>query len=254
MSFADQNNPYASFGLTPAIAAAPDARAAFLRNTYLHVFGAVAAFTGLQVLLFTTPMGNAGETIGSTFAGALFGGLGQLTWAVVLIGFMAVTFVANRMAMSSTSKATQYAGLGLYVLAESVIFTPLIYFALQVEPNAIMVAAIATLVIFGCLTVGVLMTGADFRWLQPILAIAFGVSILVIFVSIFMGGFGPNFAFLFAIAMVVLLAGSILAQTSTIMRDYPTDMHVAAALGLFAALMTMFWYVLQIVLSLMSNE
>jgi FtsH-binding integral membrane protein len=252
MSFADQNNPYASFGLTPAIAAAPDARAAFLRNTYLHVFGAVAAFTGLQVLLFTTPMGNG--TIGSTFAGALFGGLGQLTWALVLIGFMVVTFVANRMAMSSTSKATQYAGLGLYVLAEAVIFTPLIYIALTVEPSAIMVAAIATLVIFGCLTAGVLMTGADFRWLQPILSIAFGVAILVIFVSIFMGGFGPNFAFLFAIGMVVLLAGSILAQTSTIMRDYPTDMYVAASLGLFAALMTMFWYILQIVLSLMSSD
>jgi hypothetical protein len=34
------------------------------------------------------------------------------------------------------------------------------------------------------------------------------------------------------------------------MRHYPEDRHVAAALGLFASIALMFWYVLQLFLSM----
>ena len=49
-------------------------------------------------------------------------------------------------------------------------------------------------------------------------------------------------------AMVVLMSGYILYYTSNVMLHYRTDQHVAAALALFAAVATLFWYILQIVM------
>jgi uncharacterized protein len=48
--------------------------------------------------------------------------------------------------------------------------------------------------------------------------------------------------------MVVLMSGYILYYTSNVLHHYRTDQHVAAALALFAAVATLFWYVLQIVM------
>ena len=49
----------------------------------------------------------------------------------------------------------------------------------------------------------------------------------------------------------VLLAGaSILYDTSNVLRHYSEDSHVAAALELFASVALMFWYVLQLFMSL----
>ena len=48
--------------------------------------------------------------------------------------------------------------------------------------------------------------------------------------------------------------GAILYNTSNIMHQYRPDQHVAAALTLFASVALMFWYVLQIVMSLASDD
>ena len=47
-------------------------------------------------------------------------------WLAVLGGFMVVGWVADSWAQSATSIGKQYAGLFLYVLAESIIFLPMI--------------------------------------------------------------------------------------------------------------------------------
>jgi hypothetical protein len=44
--------------------------------------------------------------------------------------------------------------------------------------------------------------------------------------------------------MVALLSASILYQTSNIVHHYRTDQYVAASLGLFASVATLFWYIL----------
>ena len=41
---------------------------------------------------------------------------------------MLVSYVAQSWAQSAVSPATQYMGLGLYVVAEAVIFLPLLYY------------------------------------------------------------------------------------------------------------------------------
>ena len=58
---------------------------------------------------------------------------------------------------------------------------------------------------------------------------------------------GLNLGVWFAAAMVVYAGAAILYQTSGILRDYRTDQHVVAALGLFGAVALLFWNILNIV-------
>ena len=48
-------------------------------------------------------------------------------WLIVLGVFMVVSFIADRLARSETSRGVQYAGLGLFIIAEAFIFLPLLY-------------------------------------------------------------------------------------------------------------------------------
>jgi FtsH-binding integral membrane protein len=50
----------------------------------------------------------------------------------------------------------------------------------------------------------------------------------------------------FSVAMIALAGGSILYQTQTIMRRYPAEAYVGAAVQLFASVMLLFWYVLRL--------
>src|SRR5262245_7822674 len=98
-------------------------RAAFIRRTYAHLAGAILAFIGLEALLLTMPgiENLVGVMVGSRYS-----------WLIVLGVFMGVSWVAHQWASSATSLSTQYAGLLLYVVAEAVIFVPLIYIAKHV--------------------------------------------------------------------------------------------------------------------------
>lgn len=59
----------------------------------------------------------------------------------------------------------------------------------------------------------------------------------------------PIGGMLFSGAMVLLSGGFILYQTSAIMRDYPEQYYVSAALALFTSVAMMFYYVLMFVMS-----
>ena len=60
--------------------------------------------------------------------------------------------------------------------------------------------------------------------------------------------FGANLGTWFSVAMVALMGASILYNTQKILHTYPPHAYVGAAVTLFASLMTMFWYILQIFL------
>lgn len=209
-----------------------DARAAFMRRTYLHLAGAILLFALLEtVLLQVVPR----ETIATMFAS-------QGSWLVVLLVFMGVAWVADYWAQTAASPALQYAGLGLYVLAESVIFLPLLTIAELRAPGVIKSAGVMTLGLFGGLTVTVFLTKHDFSYLRSILTLACFISLGFIGLSMFgvvsLGSF-------FALAMIVLACGFILYDTSNVLHHYRTDQHVAASLALFASVALLFWYVIQ---------
>jgi FtsH-binding integral membrane protein len=244
------DNPYATFGMTAAEAPA-EARLGFIRKTYTHLAAAVYALVMLEFLFFFT------LPLDAWMPRLLMAG-GGWGWLVVLGAFMVVSWIANAWAQSETSIGKQYAGLFLYVAAEAVILCPLLWIANHyVTPigeqtfSPILVAAIATLLVFGVLTATVFITRHDFSYLGPIL----GIAGLVLLGVILLSAFGlMNFGVLIMSAFVVFACGYILYYTSNVLHHYRTDQHVAAALALFASVALLFWYILQIVLSLSSRD
>ncbi len=227
-------------GPVAAAHAPADERADFIRKTYLHLGGAILAFTALTALIVNSPL--AEMMVGAMMAG------GQMGWLVVLGLFMFIGFVAERWAQSSSSKGMQYAGLGLYVVAEAVIFTPLLYIAAVVmeAPDLIAQAGIMTLSVFGGLTAVAFFSKKDFSFLGRFLAVAGFAAMGLIIVAVL---FGLSLGSWFSMAMVVLAAGYILYYTSRILHHYPIGSHVAASLNLFAAVALLFWYILQLFMS-----
>jgi FtsH-binding integral membrane protein len=166
----------------------------------------------------------------------------------VLGAFMLVSFVADRWASNSTSLGMQYLGLTLYVVAEAVIFLPLLLMATTVTSPAVLpTAAILTLCLFLGLTGTVFITGKDFSFLRGILMVGGLVAMGLIVCAIL---FGFQLGTIFSVAMIALAGGYILYYTSAIMKHYRTDQHVAAALALFAAVALLFWYVLRLLMAL----
>jgi FtsH-binding integral membrane protein len=215
--------------------ARPDVRAAFIRRTYGHLAGAILAFVVLEALLFQTAIPEAMVGLLAT---------SQYSWLIVLGAFMGVSYMADRWAQSDASPQTQYTGLALYVVAESVIFIPLLYMAAAVSGSDVIVSAgLITLLLFTGLTVTVLTTRKDFSFLGSFLKIAFFVALGVIVASIL---FGFNLGVLFASVMVVVAGASILYNTSNVLHRYHPNQHVAASLTLFASIALLFWYILRI--------
>ena len=218
----------------PLAAEAPAVeRLGFIRKTYAHLVGAVAAFVGLEALLFT-----------SGFAENFTMSMGR-QWFVVLLAFMAVSWLAQRWAESNASPAMQYLGLGLYVLAEAIIFTPLLYVSARFGgPNVIPTAAFMTLLIFLGLTAIVFVSKKDFSFLGPVLWIA-GLAAMGCIFGGMIFGFTPGN--LFTVAMIAFAGGWILYDTSNVLHRYRVGQHVAASLALFASVALLFWYVLRFV-------
>ncbi len=217
--------------------AQPADRATFIRKTYMLLALAVLAFIGVEAVFFTTGLAQM-------IASVIFSG-GSIGWLVVLALFMAISYLSNRWAVSETSVAVQYAGLGLFVVTEAVIFVPLLYIAAYSsgDPSVILKAGIVSLGLFAGLTLTVLVTRSDFSWMAPILAIG-GFAALGFIVASALFGF--TLGNVFAFVMVAFAGTSILYQTSQVLHRFNTRQHVAAALTLFASVALLFWYILRI--------
>jgi FtsH-binding integral membrane protein len=225
-----------------AISASENARAAFMRRTYIHLFGAILAFIGIEAMVF--------QFFSPDQILRVMMGQGSVGILVLMVVFMAAGWLAQMWAHNSTSRAMQYMGLGLYTLTEAVIFLPILSLASKFDAmgaNIIPTAGIITLLMFGGLTAIVLITGANFSFLRSALMIGGWAAIVVALTSVFMGF---SLGLMFSGAMIVLACGYILYDTSNVLHHYRTDQHVGAALELFAAVAILFYYVLRILISL----
>ena len=235
---------YDPSGGLSAAAAPANARLAFLRRTYGHLFGACLAFVGIEAALFSS---GVAEPLVKVLFSLPFAGL------ALMAAFIGVGYVGQSLARSSTSDVARYAGLSLYVALEAVIFLPLLVIAEQRFPGQYLPlqAGIVTVAAFAGLTFATAVSGKDFSFLGPILGALSFVALGVVVLSLVFG-FGTG-GILFPAAMVVLAAGYIVYDTSNIMYHYRTDQHVAAALELFASVALMFYYVLRLFMSSRSN-
>jgi hypothetical protein len=143
------SNPYDAPTFSIAAVAAEDERASFIGRTYLHLVAAVAALIALEFVLLQTPL--AQPIVGLMVAS-------RYSWLIVLALFMGVNWIANRWASSATSLTKQYAGLGLYVVAQAVILLPMLYIATTIPAYSgiVTAAAFSTLGLFMILTAVVL--------------------------------------------------------------------------------------------------
>ena len=220
---------------SPAVRIGEDTRAAFIGRTYLHLFGAIIAFVLIEVWLFSSGLA---EPIARSMM--------SVSWLLVLGGFIVVSWIASRAAHTARSLGAQYAALAAFVVAEALIFVPMLYIANAYAPGAIQSAATVTLIGFAGLTAVAFLSRKDFSFLGGMLRWG-GILALVAIV----GGviFGFNMGTWFSVAMVGLAGGAILYDTSNIIRNFPEDRYVGAALELFASVALMFWYVLRIFMS-----
>ena len=213
-------------------------RVAFYKKTYTHVAGGVLAFIVFEYFLL-----QSASIV--EFAISMFQGYRML----ILLGlFMLVTNYAESTVIKAANRNVQYMGYALYIFAEAFIFVPLIYIAVSITESfeVLNQAAIVTLSLFTGISAIVFVTKKDFSFLRAGLTAGFFIAIGLIVAGIL---FGFNLGLWFSVGMCVLAAGSILYQTSNMIHKYGTEDYVPAALGLFASLMLLFWYVIQIFLS-----
>jgi FtsH-binding integral membrane protein len=229
------------------------ARLRFIRLTYLHLFAAICAFAGLEWLFFHIPILT--EKVVNPLTNFAIGG--RFNWGIVLGVFMAVSMATHWLTNHTKSKPLHYIGLLLYVVAEALIFVPLLYIVEWKtadilksgggNPNIIRDAAYITLGVFGALTVSVFVSKKDFSFLRTGLMMAGAAAMGLIVLSLV---FGFNLGIAFSIAMVLLAAGQILFETSQIMAHYDPEDYVGASLSLFASVALLFWYVIRILMRL----
>lgn len=229
------NNPESYYRPAAVSELSVESRGTFVSRTYAHLFGAILAFTLIEIFLF-----QSGLAVSITRA--LLG----TSWLLVLGGFMVVSWLATRAAHTATSKPAQYLALAGYVFAQAIIFVPMLYIADTKAPGVISSAALVTFLAFAGLTAVVFVTRKDFSFMRGILMWG-GILALVAIV----GGviFGFNLGTFFSVAMVALAGGAILYDTSNVLHHYPEDRYVAAALQLFASVALMLWYVLRLFMS-----
>jgi FtsH-binding integral membrane protein len=217
---------------TPVSELSAQTRSDFIWRTYGHVAAAILLFAGIETYLFD-----------SGLAIPLAQSMLQLNWLLILGGFMVVSWLATHVAHSVQSKPLQYVALVGFVVAQAIIFVPLLAVAISLQPGIVESAVGVTLLGTAGLTAVALITRKDFSFLRSLL-IWGGILALVGIVSAVLFGF--ELGTWFSVAMIGFAGAAVLYDTSNILHHYPEDRYVAAALQLFASIALMFWYVLRL--------
>ena len=213
------------------------ARGEFLVRVYQHLLAALLAFLAFEALLINL---GAAESLYDLVLGS--GG----RWILLLGAFMVVSWLATSAAHDVLNPSRQYAGLFGLAAAEAVIFAPFLHYVFEVQgdgSSTVLAAAVITGLGFAGLSAVALVTRADLSFLRPILLWT-AVCALVLIAGALI--FGLDLGVWFSVAMIGLAGGSILYQTQAIIRRYPEQAYVGAAVQLFASVMLLFWYVLRL--------
>lgn len=219
---------------TIARTGAAESRAEFIWKCYAHVIGAILAFAAIEAYLF-----NAG--IAERIARPMLE-----NWWMVFGAFILVSWGATHVAHRLESKTSQYAAFAVFIVAEALVFSPMLYMAYLIEPGLVDSAAGVTLLGSGGLIATAMITRKDFSFLRGILVWGFMLALVAIISSFI---FGFQMGTWFSLAMIGFAGAAVLYDTSNIMHHYPEDRYVAASMALFASIAMMFWYILRLFMS-----
>ena len=219
--------------MAPVSSLSVESRSEFIWKCYAHVVGAILAFAGVEVYLFSS---GIADRIAIPMLNS---------WMMVIIAFIAVSWGATHLAHRLESVAQQYAAFAVFIVAESLIFAPMLWMAMQMDPSGSMIESAGTVTLFGCgaLIATVMITRKDFSFLRGVLVWGFFLVLGLIAASWI---FGWNLGTWFSVGMIGFAGVAILYDTSNIMHHYPQDKYVAASMALFASIAMMFWYILRL--------
>lgn len=217
----------------PVATQTPAVRTQFMTRVYVHLVAAVAAFVVLEWWLFSSGLARS-------FTQFVAG----TSWLLILGGFMLVSWLASSVATRMDSRPAQYGAFAALVGAEALIFTPLLYIAAVDGPDGVISrAGMISVVAFIGLSGVAITSSADFSFLRVLLRWGAVVALLLIVGAVV---FGASLGTWFSVAMIAFAGAAILYDTQKILRHYPADREVAAAMSLFASLALLFWYVLRL--------
>jgi FtsH-binding integral membrane protein len=216
------------------------ARGEFVIRVYQHLLAAVVAFVAFEALLFNLGLAEIIHDFVFDSGG---------TWLLILGAFMVVNWMATSAAHDILNPSRQYLGLFGMAAGEALIFAPFLYAIFNDETRGdgaatVGAAAVITAMGFAGLSAVAFTTRRDLSFLRPMLMWGGICALVLIFAAVF---FGLDLGVWFSLAMIALAGGSILYQTQNMLRRYPSEAYVGAAVQLFASVMLLFWYVLRLV-------
>jgi FtsH-binding integral membrane protein len=220
--------------VTPVAEATVQARSDFIWKCYAHVVGGILAFAAVEYYLITSG-------VALRIAPVLL-----QSWLLTIGAFMLVSWGASHVAHRLESKPAQYAAYAVLIVAQALLFAPLILVAATQAPG-VLDSAIGVTVI-GCvgLIAVAMVTRKDFSFLRGLLVwgglLALGAIIAAVIFGFEMGTW-------FSVAMIGFAGAAVLYDTSNILHHYPEDRYVGASMALFASIALMFWYILRLFMS-----
>ncbi|MDO5308806.1 MAG: Bax inhibitor-1 family protein [Planctomycetia bacterium] len=248
--FIEENSKLRSFGRQEEVNAAVwnsveqvetrhETTRSFVVRTYLNLFGAVALFAVLEAIIFSL--------VGSQGIIELFASSGKLL-ALVMLGLcLGGPSLGTYMLTRSTSRVGQYGVLGYYSVLYALIFTPILAIAQNMAGGALIMQAVGlTVALFAALSSAVFITRANFSFLRTGLTF-FGLAAFILILASWLLNF--TLGVWFSAAMIVLMCGYILYETSMMIHEMDDSHDVIASIMLFSSLMTLFYYVLRLVMA-----
>jgi FtsH-binding integral membrane protein len=167
------------------------------------------------------------------------------SWLLILGGFVLISWLSSSVAHRASTPAAQYGAYAALIVAEALLFAPMLFIASLQAPGVISQAAMLSVVGFAGLTLVALSSGRDFSTLGALLKWGGIVALVAIVAAVL---FGFELGTWFSVAMIGYAGGAILFDTAKILRAYPEDRYVAASMQLFASLALLFWYVLRLLM------
>ncbi len=222
--------------MAPVSSLAVEDRSEFIWKCYAHVVGAILAFAAIEAWLFSSGVVR-------NIAGPMMN-----NWLLVLGAFILVGWGATHLAHRLESKASQYAAFAVFIVAEALIFSPMLLLAMIKDPSGSMIESAAGVTVLGAvgLVATAMITRKDFSFLRGMLVWG-GILALVGIVSAII--FGWQLGTWFSLAMIGFAGAAVLYDTSNIIHHYPANKYVAASMALFASIALMFWYILRLFMS-----
>ncbi len=218
----------------------PRSLATLITKTYINLAGAVIAFAAIEAALFAI----CGVASIVQFVSAN----SKLVMFMLLALCLGGPFVARSIAGSNPSRAGQYCLLGFYVLMYAALFVPILAMAMIMTGDAMLIwkAVVLSGSLFTALSAAVFYTRQDFAFLRTFLVFG-GIAALITIVVSFLFGF--DLGTWFSAAMIVFACGYVLYDTSNVIHRSAEGDDVMAAIALFSSLMTLFYYILRLLMA-----